>query len=390
MTSKGAAFEPSPDNLAGRQQIMKGVMMHNKLIVSSAPYVECHQDKKLIACKELRSQRPNWLPTPYEASMAAMQSDIMHQLIDKSRSCVDTTPPGLAWGYHKMQNHHRRKMLSDPEYWKTKGHEIQWSNTEKQEANTAFHAMHKAQSCSQTRIDNKLKDTTVKYLEWQRQEHSKKLPPINVPLKSAGRDSPVQTKAKKRTQPNRSKSTPPLQNGTDATWELPGSSATRELCCGVPDYCADSLKVAAVSSNPKQPTSKGLPKELVQRTIKNGWSCATNSLVRSRFLARQTGTDPSEGAAASPVQLIQQINAEAPQSPMQRPLSQQLMYRAQARESWLASNSNELTVQKGDLVFCIGNAAEGWLRVVDVDGKMGELPCTAVKFLEPCDHLQHE
>ena len=143
----------------------------------------------------------------------------MHQLIDKSRSCVDTTPPGLAWGYHKMQNHHRRKMLSDPEYWKTKGHEIQWSNTEKQEAlsalynphaphappppplwpqfagpdpprqaNTAFHAMHKAQSCSQTRIDNKLKDTTVKYLEWQRQEHSKKLPPINVPLKSAGRD----------------------------------------------------------------------------------------------------------------------------------------------------------------------------------------------------------
>lgn len=37
------AFELSPDNPMGRQHIMKGVEMHNKLIVESTPYVDTHQ-----------------------------------------------------------------------------------------------------------------------------------------------------------------------------------------------------------------------------------------------------------------------------------------------------------------------------------------------------------
>merc|ERR1712054_361718 len=90
---KRNAFEPSMDNPQGREQIIKGMDKHNKFIVSSAPYITCHQDPCMIEFKTLRAQRPNWMPTPYEAQLAKSSSDTMHRLIKDAKSCVDSSPP---------------------------------------------------------------------------------------------------------------------------------------------------------------------------------------------------------------------------------------------------------------------------------------------------------
>merc|ERR1711937_872228 len=122
----------------GREQIIEGVKKHNKFIISSAPYVTCHQHPKMIAFKELRQQRPGWLPTPYEEYQVKRGSDLMAKLIRESRACVDSSPPSLAWHHRKLQNQNRHLKLNDPVYWSTKGHEIQWSVTEAEQAKAAF------------------------------------------------------------------------------------------------------------------------------------------------------------------------------------------------------------------------------------------------------------
>jgi len=313
------------DNPQGREQILKGMDKHNKFIVSSAPYITCHQDPSVIEFKTLRGQRPNWMPTPYEAQLARSSSDTMHRLIKDARSCVDSSPPSLPWHHHKLCNLNRRLKLQDPEYWRTKGHEIQWSVTEAQEATTAFKAMTKAKRCKRgCSIDNKLSSMTLQYLEWKRQEAETKLPPIDVP---------VQPQCHKGR--NLSPAPEPLAVGSpldrkDLTWaSAEGPQGSRQISFGVPDHCPDALKLAVSQGAPKDAGMKGqLPEALVKRTIQNGWMCASNQLVKDRFLARQLGKDPSEGALRAKVDISEVIGEL---SPLARPSSQQLMYKAKVQ-----------------------------------------------------------
>lgn len=382
------SFAVSADNPMGRQHIMKGVAMHNKLIIETAPYIDSHQDRKLIAFKELRAQRPNWMPTPYEAQIGSIQQEIMDNLIKNSRSCIDSSPPALAWHHHTLQNVIRRVKLQDPMYWKTQGHKIQWSFAEQDKARSAFEVMEKAKSCNQCSISNKLSEGTERYLEWKRQEAGKKLPPIDVPLHPASKVDHAATKqralqSQKDTLEPKIYAGSPLARG-DLTWNsAEGSSALRALSLGVPDNAPDNLKVASTRSPVKKSSSKGLPPELVSRTVKHSWNSASNRIVRNRFLARQTGNDPSDGISTRTVNLAQEV-VHGSTSPMDRPVEHQLMYRAEVVMPCLATKPDDLTVHKGDLVFIMEDASEGMFKLVDAEGKLGKVPSNAVKFLEPC------
>lgn len=113
-------FEVSADNPMGRKQIEKSIEAHNRLIVGTAPYVSCHVHPKTIEYREQRAQRNAGMPTAYQLAEAQRQHDIMNNLIKKARSCVDTSPPSLAWHHHQFSNQIRKKeaggsqLLEDP------------------------------------------------------------------------------------------------------------------------------------------------------------------------------------------------------------------------------------------------------------------------------------